>query len=55
MEFMLNNCYHSPEYKTLCQEAFEFFLKTKVDFIYEKKLIVIGELTEVLKDLNNLN
>ena len=55
MEFMLNNCYHSPEYKKLCQEAFEFFLKTKVDFIYEKKLIVIGELTEVLKDLNNLS
>lgn len=54
MEFMLNNCYHSQEYRKICQEAFEFFLKTKVDFLYEQKMIVVGELSKVLKEIQNL-
>lgn len=55
IEFMLNNCYHSPEYEKVCKEAFKFFLKVDVDFLYEKKLIVIGKLEEVLKNLQSMD
>ena len=51
IEFLLNNCYHNEEYERICKEAFKFFLKTDVDFLYEKKLILIGKLEDVLKNL----
>jgi len=51
MEFMLNNCYHSKEYNSLCKQAFKFFLKVEVDFLYEEKIIVIGGLEKILKSL----
>ena len=44
IEFMLGNCYNSKEFEFLCKQAFKFFLKTDVDFLYEQKLIVIGSL-----------
>ena len=53
IEFMLNNCYHDKRYENLCKEGFKFFLKTEVDFLYDKKLILIGNLQEVLKNLQN--
>lgn len=55
IEFLLNNCYHSPEYEQICKEAFRFFLKTEVDFLYDKKLILIGKLEDVLKNLQSIN
>lgn len=55
MEFMLNNCFHSKDYEALCRQAFKFFLKTEVDFLYEKKIIVIGNLEQVLKNLQSIN
>jgi hypothetical protein len=43
IEFMLNNAYHSPEYAERCKEAFEFFIHDKVTFLYELKIIIIGD------------
>lgn len=54
MEFLLNNCYHNKEYEQICKEAFKFFLKTDVDFLYEKKMILIGKLEDVLKNLQTV-
>lgn len=55
MEFMLNNCYHSKEFERLCKQAFKFFLRTKVEFIYEEKKIIIGDLELILRDIQNLD
>lgn len=55
MEFMLNNCYNNIGYEKICKEAFKFFLKTEVEFLYERKLILIGNLEEVLKNLQSLD
>lgn len=47
-EFLFINCYHYPEFLEIAKLAFEFFLHEKVNFFYEQKLIVIGDLaTEV--------
>ena len=54
IEFLLNNCYHNEEYEQICKGAFKFFLKTDVDFLYEKKLILIGKLEDVLKNLQSI-
>ena len=54
LEFMLNNCYHNKQYEQLCKEAFQFFLHQEVIFIYEQKLIVIGNIEQVLKETKTL-
>ena len=54
MEFLLNNCYHNKEYEQICKEAFKFFLKADVDFLYEKKMILVGKLEDVLKNLQTV-
>ena len=55
IEFLLNNCYHDAQYEQICKEAFKFFLKTDVDFLYDKKLILIGKIEDVLKNIQSLN
>lgn len=46
MEYLLNNCYHSPDFSKIAKDAFYLFIKEPVTFLYEQKAILIGELTE---------
>ena len=55
MEFMMIQCQQDKRYENICKESFEFFLKTKVEFLYDKKMIIIGELEEVLKNISSIN
>lgn len=55
IEFMLNNCYHSAQYEATCKEAFQFFLKTEVNFLYEQKKIIIGNLEEALQKIESIS
>lgn len=55
IEFLLNNCYHNKQYEYLCKKAFYFFLKAEVDFLYEKKLIIIGNIRDIVKNLSDLD
>ena len=54
-EFMLNNSYHFEEYEQYCKKAFEFFLHEKVTFLYDQKMIIIGEFTEALKKIKSID
>ena len=53
-EFMLNNSYHNKQYELLCKEAFKFFIHQDVNFLYEQKLVVVGNIEEILKTVNSL-
>ena len=55
IEFMLNNSYHNKEYESLCKQAFKFFIHQDVTFLYEQKMIIVGELQEVLKTAQSLD
>lgn len=55
LEFMLNNCYHHKDYEKVCKEAFKFFIHEEVNFLYEQKIIVIGNIEEVLKKAQSLD
>ena len=55
IEFMLNNCYHNQDYRIACQEAFKFFIHEEVSFLYEQKLIIVGNLEETLKKAQSLD
>ena len=49
IEFLLNNSYHHKEYEIKAKAAFQFFIHEEVSFLYEQKIIVIGNIEEVLK------
>ena len=54
LEFMLNNSYHHKDYERLCKEAFKFFIHKEVGFLYEQKMIVIGNIEEILKEAKTI-
>ena len=54
LEFLLNNSYHNKDYELQCKLAFEFFIHQEVFFLYEQKMIVIGNLAEVLKSAKTI-
>ena len=54
LEFMLNNSYHNKQYEAICKKAFQFFIHDEVNFLYEQKLIVVGNIQETLKNISTL-
>lgn len=53
-EFLLANCYHSVEFRKLTIEAFEFFCHTKVAFLYEDKKIIIGDIEQLVQEIQSV-
>ena len=48
-EYFMANCYHNKEIEEIAKEAFYFFTKQSISFLYEEGLILIGDLEEELK------
>jgi len=47
-EFLLLNSYHNKDFEKLAKEAFYFFTRQEVSFLYDQKKILIGDLkTEI--------
>ena len=46
-EFLLNNAFHDKQIEQLTKDSFEFFVHEPVLFLYEQKMIVIGEVKDV--------
>ena len=55
IEFLLNNSYHHKDYESQCKAAFRFFIHEEVSFLYEQKMILIGNLEDTLKNTKSLD
>ena len=55
IEFLLNNSYHHKDYESQCKAAFRFFIHEEVSFLYEQKMILIGNLEDALKNTKSLD
>lgn len=53
-EYLLNNSYHSEQYQHIVEDAFQFFTKKKANLLYDAKVIILGDLEEVLKEVESL-
>ena len=53
-EFLLNNSYHYKDYEKKVKDAFMFFIHEEVTFLYEQKLIIIGNAEEVIKKATSI-
>lgn len=47
LEFVLINSYQSQEFKSLIEQAFEFFIHEPITLIYETKMILIGKMEDI--------
>lgn len=54
-EFMLSNSYYNKQYCSMCKAAFEFFIHEEVSFLYEQKLVVVGNIEEILNSIKSLD
>jgi hypothetical protein len=50
----LNNSYHDKNYERACKEAFTFFIHEEVTFLYEQKIIIIGNVQEIMKNISSV-
>lgn len=55
LEFLLANAYHNKAFELLTKKAFEFFLHEPVTFIYDTKMIVIGDIEVVIQNIHSVN
>ena len=53
-EFLLINCYHYPDFAQVAKEAFYFFLHQPINFFYEQKMIVVGDLEKEVKRIQSV-
>lgn len=53
-EFLLSNAFHSKDYEKKAIEAFSFFIHQPVTFLYEKKMILIGNVEDVLTEVKTI-
>lgn len=54
-EFLLSNAYNNSEYEQLAKEAFYFFTKKPVTFLYDQKKILIGDIETELSIIKSLD
>ena len=55
LEFLLINCNNSTLYEKIVKDAFQFFIKQEVVFLYKEKSILIGNLEEQLLKAKSLD
>lgn len=48
-EYLMSNSYHNKEIEQIAKEAFYFFTKQQVTFLFEQGLILIGDLEDELQ------
>ena len=53
-EFMLGNSYNNKDYERLCKKAFYFFIHQEVTFLYGEKIVVVGNIKEVLENAKSV-
>ena len=53
-EFLLATSYHNKEIEQIAKDAFYFFIKEPITFLYDRKEILIGDLEEIVKNASSL-
>ena len=54
LEFLLINCYNSPEFLEMTKKAFWFFTRQEITILYEQKKILLGDLRAFIGEAEDL-
>nr|DAZ11238.1 MAG TPA: hypothetical protein [Caudoviricetes sp.] len=53
-EFLLATSFHNKEIEKLAKEAFYFFIKSPITFLYDRKEILLCDLEKTIKESNSI-
>lgn len=53
-EYLILNCQYINGFSTVLRNAFQFFCKTDIGFLFEEKKIVIGNMEELAQTITNV-
>lgn len=53
-EFLLGNSFNNKEFEKLAKEAFQFFFHEEISFLYEQKVILLGNLEEEVSKIKTV-
>ena len=53
-EFLLINCYHDKNFEKLAMEGFEFFTHETFTILYDKKMVIIGDIEKVVQEIQRV-
>lgn len=54
-EFLLINCFHSKQFEQIAKQAFQFFTHQEINILYEQKMIIFGNLEEVVLEIKSID
>ena len=54
-EYLLLNAQYVKNFPEIMREAFKFFCKTDIAFLFEEKKIIIGNIEDVVQNIGSLN
>lgn len=54
LEYLFSNAYNDKNFEKVLKDAFEFFIKDEVTFLFEEKKILVGNLKKELKRVKKI-
>ena len=54
-EFLLINCYHNQQFKDVTIKAFQLFIHDDINFFFEEKKLVVGNLEKVVTQIKSVD
>ena len=54
-EYLILSCQYVNGFSNIVREAFQFFCKTDIGFLFEDKKIIIGNIEELVQTINDVN
>ena len=55
LELLLENSQHNKAIEAVSRKAFEFFVHMPVNFLYDQKWVILGDLKEIITNLKDLS
>ena len=54
-EFLLINCYYDKNVAEMTKKAFEFFIHQKITILFEQKIVIVGDIEQVVQDIQSID
>ena len=54
-EFLLINCYYDKNFAEMTKKAFEFFIHQKITILFEQKIVIVGDIEQVVQDIQSID
>ena len=54
-EYLMASCQYIKEFSVIMRDAFQFFCRTDIGFLFEEKKIIIGNVEELVQEISDIS